>query len=78
MEKYRRLIEDFEKDETYRLDYLFTEFSKNFDITKQQAEEEALKCSGELIDLYYIIEDTKKTLISTKKEINEVFKRHYS
>ena len=57
----KRLYEDFEKDENYRLDYLFTEFSKNFDLTKQQAEEEALKCSGELIDLYYIIEDKYRT-----------------
>ncbi len=39
----KRLYEDFEKDETYRLNYLFTEFSKNFNITKEQAEEEALK-----------------------------------
>ena len=27
----KRLLEDYEKDEAYRLDYLFTEFSKNFD-----------------------------------------------
>ena len=56
----KRLLEDYEKDEAYRLDYLFTEFSKNFDITKQQAQEEALKCSGEIIDLYYIIEEKYK------------------
>ena len=65
----KRLYEDFEKDETYRLDYLFSEFSKNFDITKQQAEKEALKCSGELIDLYYIIEEKypKYNIIRSKR-----------
>ena len=63
----KRLYEDFEKDETYRLNYLFTEFSKNFDITKQQAEEEALKCSGELIDLYYIIEDKYRKQIKVSR-----------
>ena len=63
----KRLYEDFEKDENYRLDYLFTEFSKNFDLTKQQAEEEALKCSGELIDLYYIIEDKYRKQIKVSR-----------
>ena len=63
----KRLYEDFEKDETYRLDYLFTEFSKNFDITKQQAEEEALKCCGSLIDLYYIIEDKYRKQIKVSR-----------
>jgi hypothetical protein len=63
----KRLLEDYEKDETYRLDYLFTEFSKNFDITKQQAKEEALKCSGEIIDLYYIIEDKYRKQIKVSR-----------
>ncbi len=64
----KRLYEDYEKDENYRLDYLFEEFSKNFDITKQQAEEEALECCGELIDLYYIIEEKyrKKHYVSKR------------
>tara|TARA_R100001369_G_scaffold12287_1_gene26276 strand:- start:705 stop:1208 length:504 start_codon:yes stop_codon:yes gene_type:complete len=53
----KRLWEDYEKDEFNRLDSLYTHFTKNFHIEKEQVIEECLKCSGEIIDLYYIIED---------------------
>jgi len=53
----KRLWEDYEKDEFSRLDSLYTHFTKNFHIEKEQVIEECLKCSGEIIDLYYIIED---------------------
>lgn len=56
----KRLLEDFENDELSRLDNLYTQFTKNFNITKSQVEEEALKCLGETIDLYYIIEEKYK------------------
>lgn len=56
----KRLIEDFEKDEKERLDSLITEFTKYFRCNKEQVIEEMEKCSGELIDLYYIIEEKYK------------------
>ena len=52
----KRLLEDYEKDEFNKLEEIYSQFQKNFDITRKQIEEEALKCCGELIDLYYIIE----------------------
>ena len=53
----KRLLEDYEKDENGKLDNLFTHFRKYFKIDRREVEEEALKCCGELIDFYYIIED---------------------
>ncbi|MDB4378220.1 hypothetical protein N9Z41_00470 [bacterium] len=56
----KRLIEDFEKDETERLSSLKTAFTQCFRCNKEQVEEEMLNCSGSLIDLYYIIEEKYK------------------
>jgi hypothetical protein len=56
----KRLIEDFEKDETERLRSLTIEFTKYFRCDREQVENEMLECSGDLIDLYYIIEDKYK------------------
>lgn len=56
----KRLIEDFEKDENERLRSLTVEFTKYFKCNREQVEEEMLKCSGTLIDLYYIIEEKYK------------------
>jgi len=65
----KRLLEDFEKDENGRLSSLFTEFSKNFNITKEQIFEEIDKCLGDLTDFYYLIEDKyqKYNIITSKK-----------
>ena len=56
----KRLLEDFEKDEAERLHFLTVEFTKNFKCNKEQVEEEMLKCSGSLLDLYYIIQEKYK------------------
>lgn len=56
----KRLIDDFEKDESERLSSLITAFTQHFRCNKEQVEEEMLNCSGELIDLYYIIEEKYK------------------
>ena len=53
----KRLMEDYENDENNKLDNLYAHFKKYFKINREQVEEEALKCCGELIDLYYIVED---------------------
>ena len=64
----KRLLEDYEKDEFNKLEEIYSQFQKNFDITRKQIEEEALKCCGELIDLFYIIKDnyTQKQYISKR------------
>ena len=53
----KRLWEDYEKDEFDRLQSLYSQFVKHFNVEKEQVIEEALECRGEAIDLYYIIED---------------------
>ena len=53
----KRLLEDFEKDENGKLELLIKAFTINFRCKEDQVYEEIFKCSGELIDLYYIIED---------------------
>tara|TARA_R110002124_G_scaffold262576_1_gene428708 strand:+ start:128 stop:631 length:504 start_codon:yes stop_codon:yes gene_type:complete len=65
----KRLWEDYEKDEFDRLQSLYTHFVKYFNIEKEQVIEEALKCRGELIDLYYIIEEKypKYNIIRSKR-----------
>ena len=64
----KRLLEDYENDENTKLDSMYNHFRKYFGIDRKQVEEEALKCCGDLIDLYYIIEDKykKKTIISKR------------
>ena len=59
----KRLIEDFEKDESERLNSLITEFTKYFKCNKKQVEEEMINCTGSLIDLYYIIEEKYKVIL---------------
>jgi hypothetical protein len=53
----KRLWEDFEEDEAEILDSLIKQFTVYFRCNKEQVLEEIDKCSGELIDLYYIIEE---------------------
>ena len=56
----KRLLEDYEKDEFNKLEEIYSQFQKNFDITREQVEKEALECRDDLIDLYYIIEEKYK------------------
>ena len=44
------------------------EVQKNFDITREQVEKEAIECRDDLIDLYYIIEEKyrKKHYVSKR------------
>jgi hypothetical protein len=53
----KRLLEDFEKDENGKLEMLIKAFTVHFRCNKEQVYEEIEKCSGSLMDLYYIIED---------------------
>ena len=56
----KRLLEDFEKDENSKLEMLIKAFTVHFRCNKEQVYEEIEKCSGSLIDLYYIIEEKYK------------------
>jgi hypothetical protein len=53
----KKLLEDFEKDENERLRLLYAGFKKQFKIDKDKLEEYILEHSGDIIELYYIIED---------------------
>ena len=63
----KRLLEDYERDETEKLRSLFRHFSKHFNITIEEAKEEALKCRGAIIDLYYIIEEKYRKQIKVSR-----------
>ena len=65
----KRLWEDYEKDEFDRLESLYKEFVRHFNIDRNQVIEECVKCSGEIIDLYYIIEEKypKYNIIASKR-----------
>jgi len=56
----KRLLEDFERDENEKLEALIQGFIDNFKCNEEQIYKEIFKCSGSLIDLYYIIEEKYK------------------
>jgi hypothetical protein len=49
----KRLWEDFEKDETNKLDYIRKEFSKEFRMTEEDYETEIMEFGGSLEELYH-------------------------
>ena len=57
----------FEKDENNKIELLIKGFTDNFSCTKEQVYDEIFKCSGEIIDLYYIIEDKYKKQIKVSR-----------
>ena len=63
----KRLIEDFERDEKDRLESLIKDFTRYFRCDRQQVEEEMVECSGELIDLYYLIEEKYQAIPFTAR-----------
>ena len=65
----KRLWEDHNKDEFDKINDIYKQFEKHFQITKKEIDEEVMKCRGELIDLYYIIEDKYKKKLSYKKYV---------
>jgi len=50
--RYKRLMEDFEKEETSRIDALYDAFTDAFRITKEELEEKFLKFNGTILDFY--------------------------
>lgn len=59
----KRLWQDFEKDENQRLEDLIKGFTNNFKCNRETVLQEMEEYSGNLIDLYYLIEDKYKVQI---------------
>ena len=74
-----RLLTDYEKDEKERLDNLIKAFTQSFRCNKEQVIEEMEKCSGTILDLYYIIEDKYKVqnILTTLKRRGRPSKKLY-
>ena len=68
-ERYKRLMVDFEKEETNRMDSLYDAFSSEYNITKEELEEKFLKFSGTILDFYNFAEEFFiKTPAANRKE----------
>ena len=50
--RYKRLMEDFEKEENTRLEALYDAFTSTFKMTRSQLEEELCNWPGELLSYY--------------------------
>ena len=50
--RYKRLMEDFEKEETSRVVALYDAFTSAFQITKEELETEFLKWPGDILSFY--------------------------
>jgi superfamily I DNA and/or RNA helicase len=74
-EKYRRLIQDYEKDEFKRMTSLKKAFIKRFKLTEEELQEEMENYVGSLEEMYYIIEEKyKKTKLTHKEDLVQVLK----
>jgi hypothetical protein len=60
----KRLLDDFEKDETEKLQTLITEFTQRFKCNKEQVLDEMENCIDSLLDLYYTIEKKYKIIFT--------------
>jgi hypothetical protein len=66
--RYKRLMEDFEKEETARLEALYEAFTKTFSITRTELEEELCNWPGELLSYYkYCMEHKYTTPYANRK-----------
>ena len=59
--RYKRLMEDFEKEENARLEALFDAFTSHFQITREEVENELCEWSMDLLDYYNYCNETKRT-----------------
>jgi|TARA_B100000035_G_scaffold209696_1_gene179390 hypothetical protein len=55
--RIKRLNEDYEKDESRKLDELRKGFVKEFKITPEEYDKEVLNTNGSVTDFYYEVED---------------------
>jgi hypothetical protein len=59
--RYKRLMEDFEKEETSRMEALYSAFTDAYQITKEELEEKFLNFSGTILDFYYYADNFLRT-----------------
>jgi hypothetical protein len=52
MARYKRLMDDYEKEEIERLNSLYDAFSSNFQMTNEQVQEELLDWPGDIMGFY--------------------------
>ena len=71
----KRLYEDYEKDEKWKLDDLVKEFSRNFHITKDEAMLEMEEFSGTLLELYDYISTHIKYKLKGNEAPKVIFKK---
>jgi len=51
-QRYKKLMEDFEKEESQRMEAIYNAFTSAFQITKEELEEKFLNFNGTLLDFY--------------------------
>ena len=68
-ERYKKLMDDFEKEEKARMFALYDAFTSEYNITKEELEEKFLNWSGDILSFYYYAEEfLYKTPASNRKE----------
>ena len=67
--RYKKLMEDFEKEETARMIALYDAFTTEYKITKEELDERFLKFNGTVLDFYnYAEEFLYRTPAANRKE----------
>jgi hypothetical protein len=67
--RYKKLMEDFEKEETARMIALYDAFTTEYKITKEELDEKFLKFNGTVLDFYnYAEEFLYRTPAANRKE----------
>jgi hypothetical protein len=59
--RHKRLMEDFEKEETTRMEALYSAFTNAYQITKEELEEKFLNFSGTILDFYHYADNFLRT-----------------
>jgi hypothetical protein len=68
--RYKRLMEDFEKEESQRMGDLYDAFTSAYKITKSELEEAFLKWSGDIASFYGMAEEFfRKTPAENRKNM---------
>ena len=71
----KRLYEDYEKDEKWKLEDLVKEFACNFHITKDEVKLEMEEFDGTLLELYDYISTHPKYKLKANKTPRVTFKK---
>ena len=66
--RYKRLIEDYEKEESQRMDALYDAFTSAFKLTRSELEEHFIKWSGDIASFYDYAENFLHTTPTTNRK----------